>query len=378
MNRKTLISVSLAAGLVLGMAAYPAVKQIEQQQALTAAAANESGVTTDGWYYTAYDTYCEITGGNEFVQGNVAIPASIILKDGVTTLPVKKVREIYYSCEDITGLTIPESVTVLPNQFCELKKNLQTVTFEGELVSLPNSAFLSCSSLTTVKMPKGLMTIGNSAFGKCTRLESIQLPNTVSTIENYAFKGCESLKSITVPGSVTKIPEGMLSGCTALQKVTLEDGIKTVSSSAFENCSSLTEVTIPKSVTSLGVNSPFSGCSNLESVTFENPECEIGNIYGTAEKPLTIYGYEGSSAEKYCVNRDKNFGEKSYVIFKSIGEKPAPQPVQDTGLFCDANGDETVDVTDAQLVLNYYVQSMAGKNPSWYELTKNPKAPDAP
>ena len=50
----------------------------------------------------------------------------------------------------------------------------------------------------------------------------------------------------------------------------------------------------------------------------------------------------------------------------------------DTGLFCDANGDETVDVTDAQLVLNYYVKSMAGKNPSWYEMTKNPKAPDAP
>ena len=375
MNRKTLISVSLAAGLALGMAAYPAVQYFETRQTLTASAATST--TADGWKFTYDDAHCEITGCTAAVQGDVRIPAAIAVEG--KDLPVTAVTSnFYYSGSDITGLTIPASVTILPNQFCELKKNLKTVTFEGELVTLPNSAFLSCTSLTTVKLPKGLMTIGSSAFRNCTRLESIQLPDTVSTLGAYAFADSESLKSITIPGSVTAIPDSAFSGCAALASVTLGDGIKSVGGSAFAKCTSLTEITFPKSVNKVTSGLIFSGCTNLESVTFENPECEIGNISGTAEKPLTIYGYEGSSAEKYCVNRDKNMGDKSYVIFKSIGEKPAPQPVQDTGLFCDANGDETVDVTDAQLVLNYYVQSMASKNPSWYELTKNPKAPDAP
>ena len=48
-------------------------------------------------------------------------------------------------------------------------------------------------------------------------------------------------------------------------------------------------------------------------------------------------------------------GSNCGVEFKSIGEKPAPQPVNDYGEFCDANGDGDIDSGDAQLVLNYYV-----------------------
>lgn len=136
----------------------------------------------------------------------------------------------------------------------------------------------------------------------------------------------------------------------------------------------LEELVFPKSMTKVTSPLMFSGCNNLKSLTFENPECEISYIEGTEEKPLTIYGYEGSTAQKYC---EKN-GERMHVVFKSIGEKPAPEPVQDTGLFCDANGNGEIDVADAQFVLTYYVEQMAGNSPSWYEITKNPKAPDAP
>ncbi len=375
MNRKTLISVSLAAGLALGMAAYPAVQYFESRQALTASAATST--TADGWKFSYDDTHCEITGCTNAVQGDVTIPAAIAVEG--KELPVTAItQDFYYSGSDITGLTIPASVTLLPRQFCESKKNLTNVTFQGSIITIPHAAFLGCTNLKTINLPDDVSTIGSNAFQNCTRLESIKLPAKLSTLESYAFAGCESLKSISIPGTVTAIPDSAFSGCAALASVTLGDGIKSVGGSAFANCKSLTEITFPKSVNTVTAGLILSGCANLESVTFENPECEIGSIYGTAEKPLTIYGYEGSSAEKYCVNRDKMWGDKSYVIFKSIGEKPAPQPVQDTGLFCDANGDEMVDVTDAQLVLNYYVQSMASKNPSWYELTKNPKAPDAP
>lgn len=44
----------------------------------------------------------------------------------------------------------------------------------------------------------------------------------------------------------------------------------------------------------------------------------------------------------------------------------------------DVDGNGVVGVEDAQYILVYYVQQMAKKNPNWYEITKNPNAPDAP
>ena len=372
MKSKTILSIAMAASLAAGIAVYPAVSNVLTRTGLTAGAA-ESGTTNDGWKYTVVDgSYCEITGATAIVQGDVAFPAAILLPDGVTTLPVKSVNNnFYYSGADITGLTIPASITILPKQFCELKKNLKTVTFEGSLITLPNSAFLKCTSLESIKMPSGLTTIGGSAFQNCTRLASIQIPDTVSTIESYAFAGCEALKSVTVPGSVTELPEGMFRDCTALEKITLEEGIKIVNSAVFQGCTSLTEVTFPKSVTSLSNSLVFNGCSNLESLTILNPECKLDNLSGKEEKPLIIYGYEGSTAEEYCKEA------YHHCEFKTLGEKPVKPDVPDTGEFCDADGDGQITSADAQYVLVYSVEDMLGNNPSWYALTKNPKAPDA-
>ena len=75
MYRKTRMSASLAAGLLLGMAAYPAVRQIELRQGITAAAA--TGTTTDGWTFSYDDTHCEITGCTSDVRGAVTIPSSM-------------------------------------------------------------------------------------------------------------------------------------------------------------------------------------------------------------------------------------------------------------------------------------------------------------
>lgn len=369
MNKKALISVSLAAGMLLGAGISPAVSRIADRQGMTAEAA--SSTTSSGWKFNYYEDYCEITGCTDDVQGDVAIPA-VIAVDG-KDLPVTKINNnFFYSGQYITGLTVPSSITILPRQFCELKKNLKSVTFEGKLIVLPGSCFENATSLETVKLPEGLVEIESEAFMGCTRLASIKIPDTVSTLGSYVFSGCEALKKVTIPGSIPKISNYTFNNCTSLASVTIEEGVKSIGGGAFSGCTSLKEVTFPKSVTDISDSLIFSDCSNLESVTIENPDCKLNNIGGTEEKPLTIYGYEGSTAEKYCKD------SYNHCVFKSLGEKPAPAPVQDNGLFCDANGDGVIDSADAQLVLTYYVESMAGNEPSWYALTQNPKAPDAP
>ena len=44
----------------------------------------------------------------------------------------------------------------------------------------------------------------------------------------------------------------------------------------------------------------------------------------------------------------------------------------------DVTGNGSVEADDAQLILKYYVNQLAGKSTTWYEITKNPKAPGGP
>lgn len=374
MRKKALISASLAAGLLLGAAAYPAVEQIEVSQGITASAA--TGTTTDGWKFSYDDTHCEITGCTDAVRGAVTVPASIEI-DG-KALPVTKITSAFNESaaaqQSITSLTVPASVTTIANSAFWKMKSLETADIQAQITAAPSSMFSNCTSLVKVKLPDGLLTIGINAFYDCLRLKDIRLPDTVKTIGDSAFKGCESLETINIPGSVTILPESLFYGCSALKTVSIGEGVMTMSSYVFQNCIALEEVTFPKSMTKVSSPLMFSGCKSLKSLTFENPETAIEYISGTEEKPVTFYGYEGSTAEQYV----KANGGRSYLVFKSIGEKPAPEPVQDYGVFCDANGDGTVDIIDVQLILKYYVEDFAGNKPSWYEITGNPKAPDAP
>ncbi len=381
MNKKALISISLAAGMLLGAGAAPAIGRIAARQGLTASAAAQSGTTVDGWKFSSDGTSCTITGAENTVQGEVAIPASIQMEDG-TSLPVTKISGGFRSnAKYITGLTIPASVNLIDNFAFKGLNNLTSVKFEGKILVLNEDTFADCTSLESVTLPEGLMEIGTSCFAGCTRLNNIKLPSTLSTIGSKAFASCESLTSITIPAKVTEITGEAFKRCKALKNVTIENGVKTIGFASFGACDSIEEITIPKSVNTISnMNSycMFSDwgnyAANIKSVTIENPDCEFWQFQGTEEKPLTIYGYEGSTAQKYC---EEN-GERKHVVFKSIGEKPAPQPVNDYGEFCDANGDGDIDSADAQFVLLYYVEKMAGNEPSWYALTKNPKAPDAP
>ena len=53
-----------------------------------------------------------------------------------------------------------------------------------------NSAFSSCESLTSITIPPSVTTIGDSAFSGCKSLTSITIPPSVTAIGSDAFYGC--------------------------------------------------------------------------------------------------------------------------------------------------------------------------------------------
>ena len=163
---------------------------------------------------------------NYLIRANDNISGNYSIKSGTTLIA----GEAFYSCRNLTGVTIPNTV-----------------------VSIGYRAFQWCSKLTSVEIPFGVTEIGDAAFSQCNSLKSVTIPSSVTYLGN-AFGYCSKLTTITIPDSITEISDG-----------------------TFSNCSNLTSIVIPKSVTSIG-DYAFGYCENLSDVYYTGSEDEWKTI----------------------------------------------------------------------------------------------------
>ncbi len=199
--------------------------------------------------------------GNYLLEARDTISGECSIKPGTVCIA----DNAFEDCYNLTGITIPDSVT-----------------------SIGDSAFSGCFRLESVTIGNGVRSIGESAFGSCSSLASIAIPDGVTSLGDFAFGGCTSLASITIPDSVTSIGESAFSGCTGLASITLSDGVASIGESAFCRCTSLTSITIPPSVAVIN-NYTFSGCENLTDVVISNGVTTIGAyVFEDCDKLKTL------------------------------------------------------------------------------------------
>ena len=105
---------------------------------------------------------------------------------------------MFFACDSLQRITIPNSVTVIKS-----------------------SAFQSCDNLSYVFLGSNVERIESSAFIHCESLNSIFLPNKLKTIQSMAFFNT-GLTSITIPNSVTFLGPGVFRDCTNLTRVVFE------------------------------------------------------------------------------------------------------------------------------------------------------------
>lgn len=210
--------------------------------------------------------------------------------------------------KNITKLEIPDKPELLEimvnhGQFMQTCfPNVQEVSFEGEIETIPYKFFANLNKLSKIEIPRGVTAIAEETFCNCENLTSITIPDTVKSIGRSAFFSCNSLTSITIPDSVTSIgslsffetgyydnPDNWENGVlyisnhlidskyTINSEYVVRDGTIAIVDHAFLNCSTLTSITIPGSVTSIG-NSAFDACSKLRDVYYEGSEIDREKI----------------------------------------------------------------------------------------------------
>ena len=191
-------------------------------------------------------------------SGNVIIPQSII-SDGIEYSVVGIDHDAFFSCGNLTSVTIPESVTSIGSHAFYRCSGLTSVTIPESVTSIGGNAFDGTAWLKNQE--DGLIYINNIALtykGTMPENTSIVIKEGTILIAHNAFQGCSGLTSVTIPSSVTSIGDYAFRNCSGLTSMTIPESVTSIGEGAFSDCSGLTSVTIPNSVTFIG-NGAFSG-----------------------------------------------------------------------------------------------------------------------
>ncbi|MGG7177221.1 leucine-rich repeat protein [Clostridium paraputrificum] len=299
----------------------------------------------------------------------------INIPEGVTSIN----RNAFVGCSSLESIIIPNSVNSIGMCAFESCSNLVNIKIPDKVTKIEQSAFSGCKGLVEVKLPDGLEYIGESSFSGCKDLTSINIPNKVKRIDSYAFSGCIKLTDIVLPNSVVDLGSSVFSGCSELKNVILSDGITqikgnffmscsnleniaipnkviTIDTGAFFGCTSLKNITLPDSVTTIRTNA-FALCSNLEKIIIPKSVKTIEPRSFNKSEKITIYGYEGSYAQKYAFENNISFNSldgfnRSYAI--RILDKETKLPVSNANIRSDS-GIATTD--DSGIAMIPYIKS---------------------
>lgn len=121
-----------------------------------------------------------------------------------------------------------------------IPSSLKSVTVTGGNILL--GAFYYCNNLTSITIPDSVTSISGWAFYGCKGLTSVIIGNSVTSIGENAFNGCTGLTSITIPDSVTSIGDRAFAGCEGLASVVIGNGVTSIVEGAFWGCIGLTSI----------------------------------------------------------------------------------------------------------------------------------------
>ena len=257
-----------------------------------------------------------VTSIGDYAFSDCSILTSVTIPDNVTSIGESAFDgTAYYN--DISNWENNE-VLYIGNHLIKVKTTIRgDYSIKENTICIADSAFGGCDNLTSITIPNSVTSIGDDAFEDCNNLASITVN---SNNNNYSSQdGVLFNKNKT---TLIQYPMG-----NTRTSYTIPNSVTSIGSHAFYDCNNLTSVTIPNSVTSIG-GYAFYSCDNLTSITIPNSVTSIGdhafgyNFAGERVKGFTIYGTLGTEAERYA--NDNGF------TFMDVASKPSEPSTEPT------------------------------------------------
>ena len=164
---------------------------------------------------------------------------------------------VFYCCRGLTSVTLPDSLRetgLNPFSFCdrlsELRVSPNHPAFSvenGLLIRREDRQVVCCPRFVpgpVLNVPAGIRSIGGAAFHGCHKLQEIHLPEEVTSIGEHAFTSCVSLREIHLPEGLDSLGGLCFMACRSLRRICLPDSLQRMGDNPFLECNNLREITI--------------------------------------------------------------------------------------------------------------------------------------
>ncbi len=215
----------------------------------------------------------------------------IVIPEYVTVIK----RGMFYGCDRLASVEIPNTVVeIQPHAFHNCKNLRHVIIGEGSrLGRIGSHTFAGCSSLETLRLPSSVVRIGPYAFAECGSLKQLLFthlskgeektnhvyPTALRKLSRYTFMGCIRLMSVEfgLNSMLDTLERGVFLGCRRLQNVVLTGRIRSLGSYLFAYCRELKTVAIPQvdAMESIG-KAAFLHCQALDYFQFST---KLEHIY---------------------------------------------------------------------------------------------------
>ena len=307
---------------------------------------------------TSMYTYSVSNGGAVIKSVDTTISGDVIIPSTLGGYPVTTIaQDAFKFCDNITSVTIPDSVTVISYQAFYGCDNLASINMGNGVQLIGEYAFSYCDSLTSVVIGESVSSIWEKAFAYCKNLTSVIIPISVTSIRSQAFEACPKLTiyaeapskpdgwssiwnilgypvvwgytdednsldkyytytvadgkatitdvdtkiagDITIPSTLGGYPVECIGSyafnkCSNITSVSIPEGVVSIEQSAFEGCRGLKSVSIPDTVTIIG-NYVFLECDNLTDIVIPGSVSSIGNMVFKDCKSLREINVDGAN-----------------------------------------------------------------------------------
>ena len=252
--------------------------------------------------------------GLKLAEGRKAIPDYAFARAEVDTvaLPKSLVEIGIEGLSHVKRISVPASVTWIDTDalcYCEevtiaadfdnaseIMGGTKKVKVLGGMTECPSFAY--CYSLTSLTLPNTITSLPNECFYQCGSLTELTLPSKVTgALGENTFRECGKLKALTIPNGVTELGSKCLMKCYSLEKLTLPRSVKKIADDCFEDCN-LSKLTVCAPGGSFADRYTLKNDIDFEPTSFVPAtsvelDCELDNFDGVhLDIPLSQKNFE--------------------------------------------------------------------------------------